>query len=136
MLGQTGESDGLSDGLSAGISLNQQANPTRNDQTAVESLTEVQQTPTGTKQTASIIGIFHSDDGLCYGYRGSPPPPHDILVDSIFSLGTSSQSLQYLTGPLNTMVPLNSRIFFNHLQFPLDFLVSISYLSMPPTVKY
>ena len=43
---------------------------------------------------------------------------------------------QPFTGPQNTMVPLNSRIFFNHLQFPLDFLVFIGYLLMPPTVKY
>ena len=43
---------------------------------------------------------------------------------------------QPFTGPQNTMVPFNSRIFFNHLQFPLDFLVFIGYLLMPPTVKY
>jgi len=39
-------------------------------------------------------------------------------------------SLQYLTSPLNTMVPLNTCIFLIHLQFLLDFLLSLSYLLM------
>jgi hypothetical protein len=50
MLAQTGESDT--------ISPNQQPNSTRNDQTAAESLMEVQQTPMDTKQTAFLISII------------------------------------------------------------------------------
>jgi hypothetical protein len=44
--------------------------------------------------------------------------------------------LQYLTGPLNTMVPLNTCIFLIHLQFLADILLSPSYLLMPYIGKW
>ena len=56
---RTGESNGLSNGLSIGLSPNQQTNSTQNDQTAVESPTEVRRTPTDTKQTAFLISIIN-----------------------------------------------------------------------------
>ena len=56
---QTGESDGLSNGLSIRLSPNQETNSTRNDRTAMESLTEVWRTPMDTKQTAFLISIIN-----------------------------------------------------------------------------
>ena len=48
----------FSGGLTTGISPNEQSNSTRNDWTAAESPTEVQQTPMDIEQTAFLIIII------------------------------------------------------------------------------